>query len=57
MSGFISLGEVDEIDGLEWSEGGGITLNDKRKIRLAVERFWARRGVYGRLWGRMLDGM
>ena len=34
---------MDNLDDVKWSDGGGITEMDKRKIGLAVDRFWGRR--------------
>ena len=38
----------DELDARGWSVGEDITEMDKRKIGLAVDRFWASRGKVGR---------
>ena len=46
----------DELDARGWSMGEEITEMDKRKISLAVDRFWARRGLVGKLWERVLGG-
>ena len=50
MSGSGKLGEVERIDALRWSSGSRVTASDRRKIWLACERFWARRGIYGNVW-------
>ena len=50
MSGGGKLGEVERIDALRWSRGSRVTAGDRRKIWLACERFWARRGIYGNVW-------
>ena len=42
---------MDNLDDVKWSDGGGITEMDKRKIGLAVDRFWARRGKWGKRVG------
>ena len=39
--------EDDVLDAREWSDGEVITELDKMKISLAVDRFWARRGMEG----------
>ena len=50
MSGGKELGMEGEIDSLSWSAGGGTSPDDRRKIWLAVDRFWVRRGI--RIGGR-----
>ena len=50
MSGGEKLGEVERIDALEWRRGSRVTASDRKKIWLACERFWARRGIYGNVW-------
>jgi len=40
-----------ELDERSWSDGEGITEMDKRKIGLAVDRFWASRGKLGKRVG------
>ena len=42
------MGGEEELDARDWSEGDVITEGDKAKIHLAIERFWARRGLLGK---------
>ena len=53
----------EEVDAMEWGEGYELSGRDWAKVELAIDRFWARRGMrvrgsfeYGFRYGRLGKG-